>query len=211
MSAVNISNESSSIALARRNRKTLSIVLVVVLMMIGLSYASVPLYSLFCRATGYGGTTQTTLAFPKEILDRKVTIHFDTNISSDLNWDFTPEQRSVDLRLGERGFMAFKARNRTNVPITGVAVFNVTPLKVGKYFQKIQCFCFGEQILNAGQSVSMPVLFFVDPAMDQDPNMKDVTTITLSYTFFKSESLELDHALEAFYNSDGRVISTTDF
>lgn len=187
--------------LAARNKRTALVVLVVVCAMTGLSFASVPLYNLFCRVTGFGGTTQVSEALPGEILERTVTVRFDANTSDALPWDFHPEIKEIPVHLGERGLASFYAHNNGAVPVAGMALFNVTPLKVGKYFHKIQCFCFDEQILQPGRSVDMPVLFYVDPALARDPSMDDVTTITLSYSFFKTDSPELDRALEAFYNS----------
>ncbi len=186
--------------LIRKNMRLGLIIMAVVLGMVALSFAAVPLYGLFCRVTGFGGTTQVSASLPDTILDRKVTVAFNTSKGRNFLWDFKPEIRKVDIRLGERGIASFYAKNNTDSPLTGVALYNVTPLKAGKYFHKIQCFCFNEQTLQAGQEVSMPVLFYVDPAMDEDPDMADVTTITLSYTFFQAETAELDRALQDFYN-----------
>lgn len=111
-----------------------------------------------------------------------------------------PEKRSIEVKLGQKGLIAFHAKNKANTPLAGSAIYNVTPLKAGKYFHKVQCFCFDEQILQPGENVSMPVMFYIDPKMNDDPNMDDVQTITLSYTFFTSESEELEQALEDFYN-----------
>lgn len=183
----------------KKNAKLGLTVFAVVVCMIGLSYAAVPLYDAFCRVTGFGGTTQTAQELPDEILDRKVTIRFNGDIDSRMPWKFTPEQKSIEVRLGQKGLTAFHAINTANEPATGTALYNVTPLKAGKYFNKIQCFCFDEQTLAPREEVSMPVLFYVDPAMNDDPNMNDVTTITLSYTFYHAESKELDQALDNFY------------
>jgi cytochrome c oxidase assembly protein subunit 11 len=152
--------------------------------MVGLSFASVPLYETFCRITGYGGTPQTADAAPSEVFDRKVKVRFNSDIASDLPWNFKPAQHSVDVQVGESKLIFYKAENRSDKPITGMAVFNVTPPKVGEYFTKVQCFCFNEQTLEPGQTVDMPVSFFIDPAFMQDGNMRDVTSITLSYTFY---------------------------
>lgn len=187
--------------LAQKNARTLSTVLLVVCAMVGLSFASVPLYSVFCRVTGWGGTTQLSevLPAPDEIIDRDITVRFDGNTARDLPWNFRPEKISIKVKLGERGFANFIAVNRAQMPTAGTATFNVTPLKAGKYFHKIQCFCFDEQILEPNQKVNMPVLFYVDPKLHEDRNMDDVTTITLSYSFFKTDSDNLEQALEAFY------------
>lgn len=191
--------------LIRKNARTGLLVLGVVAFMIGLSFASVPLYTMFCKVTGWGGTTQTAQALPGNILERRVLIKFNADTGRNMHWEFKPEQREISVRLGERGFTAFYAHNLAVKASGGTALYNVTPLKAGKYFHKIQCFCFDEQILQPGERVSMPVLFFIDPAMDTDPNMQDVETITLSYTFFPAQSQELDAALEAFYNSGETV------
>ena len=172
--------------------------------MVGLAYASVPLYNIFCRVTGWGGTTQVadSLPAPEDIIDREITVRFDANTARDLRWDFRPEVKAITLKIGARGLTNFIAMNRVGVcRLAGTAVFNVTPLKAGKYFHKIQCFCFDEQILQPGQEVNMPVLFYVDPKLHEDENMEDVKVITLSYSFFKSNSDALDLALEEFYDA----------
>lgn len=156
----------------------------IVLGMTGLAYASVPLYRWFCQATGFGGTTQVADRAPGEILDRKVTIRFNADVNSKLPWVFQPAQRTMELRLGEEALAFYRARNKGTRAITGTAAFNVTPAKAGQYFNKIDCFCFTEQRLEAGRSADMPVSFYVDPEMASDRNLDDVTTITLSYTFF---------------------------
>jgi len=190
-------------ALIRKNKAMGLAVLLIVCGMIALSFAAVPLYSLFCRVTGFDGTTQVAQAAPGEILERQITVKFNADVNRQLPWDFSPEQREIAVRLGEKGLVAYSARNKAAQPVAGSALYNVTPLKAGKYFNKIQCFCFNEQILAPGQKVSMPVLFYVDPALDEDPSMNDVSVITLSYTFFKTESSALEQALEDFYNEPG--------
>lgn len=162
----------------------------VVCVMIGLSFASVPLYDLFCRVTGYGGTTQQVAEGSDEILDRVIKVRFDASTNSALPWHFKPEQLEISLRVGETGLAYYKAKNNGTRPYIGTASFNVTPLKAGQYFNKIDCFCFSEQRLNPGQEVDMPVTFYVDPEIVQNPNLDDVTTITLSYTFFETEGNE---------------------
>ncbi len=186
--------------MSRKNARLGLTVLAVVLGMAAMAYASVPLYNLFCRVTGFGGTTQVSQTLPDTVLDRVVTINFNANTDQNLPWDFKPEQRKIEVKLGQRGITAYSATNKMNAPTTGTALYNVTPLKAGKYFHKIQCFCFDEQTLAPNQHASMPVMFYVDPAMDEDPNMVDVQTITLSYTFYRAESEGLDKALEVFYN-----------
>lgn len=184
-----------------KNTKTLFSVFGIVFLMVGLAFASVPLYRLFCQVTGFGGTTMRAEALPGTVLDREVVIKFDANTSRNINWSFKPEKHQETVKLGQQGLIAFIAENKDKTPTAGTALYNVTPNKAGKYFHKIQCFCFGEQILNPGQEMSMPVMFYVDPKMADDRNMDDVTSITLAYTFFPAESEELDKALEAFYNS----------
>jgi cytochrome c oxidase assembly protein subunit 11 len=195
--------------LIRKNARTGLAVFAAFLFMVGLSFASVPLYNLFCRMTGFDGTTRTAETLPDKVLDRVVTVKFNASTSREMVWDFKPELREIDVRLGEKGLAAFHAKNRSNKATAGTAIYNVTPFKAGKYFHKIQCFCFDEQALQPGQDVSMPVMFFVDPAMNDDPDMEDVTAITLSYTFYPVESKELEDALDAFYNEDNPAIQGT--
>jgi cytochrome c oxidase assembly protein subunit 11 len=173
-------------ASGQRNAMTAIVLIGVVGGMAGLTYASVPLYRLFCQVTGYGGTTQVADRLPERVLDRVITVRFNADISASLAWQFRPEQRSIDVRLGEQALAFFTARNKSDAPTTGTATFNVTPAKAGSYFTKIACFCFDEQTLAPGQTADMPVTFFIDPKLADDRNLDDVTTITLSYTFFKS-------------------------
>jgi cytochrome c oxidase assembly protein subunit 11 len=187
--------------LVRKNARTGLIVLAVVIGMVGLSFASVPLYRLFCQMTGYDGTTRTATALPDKVLDRKVTIKFNADTGRNMPWEFKPEMREITIRLGEKGLTAFMAHNKLNKPTAGTALYNVTPPKAGRYFHKIQCFCFDKQELAPGQRADLPVMFYVDPAMADDPDMNDVETITLSYTFYEAESKELEAAMDGFYNS----------
>ena len=172
------------------NRRTALALFAVVGGMVGLSYASVPLYQLFCQVTGYGGTTQvsdaTAKAVPAAMQGKTVTIAFDANVARDLNWNFRPEQRRVTLHAGEQALAFYSAKNEESTPVTGTASFNVTPHKAGIYFTKIDCFCFTEQTLQPGQQVDMPVQFYVDPEFFTDPNTKDVREIVLSYTFHRA-------------------------
>lgn len=184
-----------------KNTKTISAVFLTVAVMVGLAFASVPLYRMFCQVTGFGGTTMRSDKLPDTQLDRVVTIKFDANTARSLNWSFKPEKFSEDVKLGQQGLIAFIARNKDKQPTAGSALFNVTPEKAGQYFHKIQCFCFGEQLLQSGEEMHMPVVFYVDPSLNDDPEMDDVKTITLSYTFYPAESEELDKALEQFYNA----------
>jgi cytochrome c oxidase assembly protein subunit 11 len=167
-----------------KNRKVALMSALVVAGMVGLAYASVPLYRMFCQVTGFGGTTQRAEAAPEKTVDRRMTILFDANMAGSLPWTFEPVQRSLDIKVGEENFAYYRATNNSDHAVTGSAVFNVTPDTAGAYFNKIQCFCFTEQTLKAGESVEMPVSFFVDPAIVEDHGLDKVSTITLSYTFY---------------------------
>lgn len=193
-----------------KNTRILLLVLGVVFGMIGLSFASVPLYNLFCRVTGFGGTTQVSASAPDIVLDREITVRFNATTSRALPWSFEPEQPSVTIKVGQEALISFIAKNNSGIPTAGTALYNVTPAKVGKYFQKTQCFCFDEQVLTPRESIHMPVVFYVDPAIDKDKSMEDVKTITLSYSFFPAESEELDEALEAFYNGENAAIENSE-
>ena len=171
----------------RRDKVTALLLSAVVVGMVGLTYAAVPLYQLFCQVTGYGGTTQVAEAAPETVSDRVIEVRFNADVSNSLAWQFRPAQRSIDVRLGEQALAFYAARNESDVPTTGTAIFNVTPAKAGPYFNKVDCFCFDEQTLAPGQSADMPVSFFVDPALADDRNLNDITTITLSYTFFEQK------------------------
>ncbi|QFR31629.1 cytochrome c oxidase assembly protein [Ancylobacter sp. TS-1] len=152
--------------------------------MVGASYAAVPLYQMFCQVTGFGGATRVATAAPAVPLERTVEVRFDANVAPGLDWAFEPEQRSVTVRVGETKLAFYKARNRSDKPVTASATYNVTPAQSGYHFAKMQCFCFTDQTLQPGESLDMPVIFFVDPAFAEDPEMNGVKTITLSYTFF---------------------------
>ena len=167
----------------RRNIKVATICAALPLLMLGLAYASVPLYRMFCQATGYGGTTQRAAKRSDVILDRTVTILFDANVGGHLPWTFEPVQRRMDVKLGETAMAYYRATNTSAKPVTGRAVYNVAPEAAGIHFSKIACFCFTEQTLQPGESVEMPVSFFVDPALATDQDAKTITTIVLSYTF----------------------------
>lgn len=149
-----------------------------------LAYASVPLYRIFCSMTGYGGTTQAAVRAPGKMYDRQITVRFNADHAPALPWIFAPVQNDVTVKVGEEKLAFYHAENQEAYEVTGRAVYNVTPHKVGPYFVKTACFCFSEQTLTGRQKVDMPVSFFIDPAMMDDPEMKDVHTITLSYMFF---------------------------
>src|SRR5690348_13528380 len=169
-----------------RHRRLALVLVAGVAAMIGLTYASVPFYRLFCQVTGFGGYTQRADRAPSEALARMVTVRFNADVNVGLPWLFAPLQREVRVHVGETAMAYFRAQNMASRRVTGQATFNVTPDKAGLYFTKIQCFCFNEQALEPGQSVDMPVTFFVDPKLASDPRMADVQTITLSYTFFRA-------------------------
>jgi cytochrome c oxidase assembly protein Cox11 len=166
--------------------------------MLGLVAYSPTLYRLFCAATGFAGTTQRADFDAGAVSDRVITVRFDSNVAPGLAWRFEPVQREVKVHLGEQQLVSFTAENLTDQPIVGHASFNVTPQTTGIYFDKIQCFCFDEERLNAHQKVDMPVVFFVDPALASDPETRDVDTITLSYTFFRSVNPENAKDLSRF-------------
>jgi cytochrome c oxidase assembly protein subunit 11 len=151
--------------------------------MVGMAYAAVPLYDWFCRTTGFGGTTQVATVAPGQVLDREITIRFDANVGAGLPWRFEPEVTSVKARLGEVVTVNYRAINLTARETHGIAGYNVTPLNLGIFFQKINCFCFTDQVLKAGEKRELPVVFYVDPKMAQDADGKHVDTMTLSYTF----------------------------
>jgi cytochrome c oxidase assembly protein subunit 11 len=194
-------NNSKDDALVRKNARTGLMVLMIVAGMTGLAFASVPLYDLFCRVTGFGGTPLVSESLPGTIIDRNVTIRFNADTGRGMPWDFRPEMKEITVKMGQKGLTNFFAHNPQSKPVTGTAIYNVTPEKAGKYFHKIQCFCFGLQTLEAGQSVDMPVIFYVDPSMNDDRSMDDVKEISLSYTFYQADSKELDKAMDAFYNA----------
>ena len=158
----------------------------VVLGMLAMSFAAVPLYRVFCAVTGYGGTPRIGPELSPGIAGRDITVRFNADVSPDMPWQFAPEQKQVTLKLGEEQVAFFSARNEAGQPVSGTAVYNVTPDKIGKYFHKTACFCFNEQTLAPDQQMQFLVSFWVDPALASDPSTADVTTITLSYTFFRS-------------------------
>ena len=171
----------TAIALDNRNRRVGLMALAGALAMLGLGYASVPLYQLFCQVTGFGGTTQRASeaqASTVAVSAKTISVRFDGNVESGMPWEFGPEQVTQTLRIGARKMAFFKARNLSPKAVTGVASFNVTPVNAGRYFNKVQCFCFNQQTLQPGQSVDMPVIYYVDPAILSDPEAKDIEQIT---------------------------------
>lgn len=158
--------------------------------MLGMAYAAVPLYQWFCQVTGYAGTTQRAEDTNGPVLEKKITVRFDANISNALAWEFSPSEREVTVRIGEKSQTHYIAKNVGLRSSWGTASFNVSPQQAGAYFNKIECFCFTEQQLASGESVDMPVIFFIDPDIVKDPLLKDTDAITLSYTFFPDEDAE---------------------
>jgi cytochrome c oxidase assembly protein subunit 11 len=187
--------------LRRKNRRMLRAMLVFAAAMVALCFASAPLYRLTCQITGWSGTTQKAAAnTAAKVLDREMTVRFDTNVQPGMPWTFRAEQGPETVHVGADGFASFLALNTSDRPVTGTAVYNVTPLKAGRYFVKTQCFCFSRQTLRPGQRVHMPVVFHIDPKIADDPNMDDVRTVTLSYTFYREDSHQLESAIERFYD-----------
>ena len=185
---------ASVASLEQRNRRTMLLGFGMALAMLGLGYAAVPLYDLFCRVTGFGGTTQVATEAEADLAARMAasaggrtfSIRFDANTANTMPWTFKPVQRTDTVGVGQRDMAIYTARNNSSVPVTGSATFNVEPEQAGRYFNKIQCFCFTEQTLQPGEEVRMPVLYYVDPAVLDDPNMEGVEQITLSYTFHRA-------------------------
>ncbi len=184
----------TTMTLEDRNKRTMMIAFGMALAMLGLGYAAVPLYDLFCRVTGFGGTTQVASESDAAMAERlaasaggvSYSIRFDANTARNMPWEFKPVQVTDSVAIGQRDMAFYTARNNSDAPITGTATFNVEPEQAGRYFNKIQCFCFTEQTLQPGQEIRMPVLYYVDPAALEDPNMEGVEQITLSYTFHKA-------------------------
>jgi cytochrome c oxidase assembly protein subunit 11 len=197
---------------AGRRRKN-AVVVAVLLSILGgmgtLVYFAVPLYQLFCQVTGFGGTTRVAAAAPDAAGAAAITVRFDANVAPDLPWTFVAP-KPVTLRLGEERLVAFEAANLGDEPILGTATFNVTPFKAGEYFNKIQCFCFTEQLLMPGESKEFPVTFFVDPAIADDPNAADISAITLSYTFFNKGEAARDEYLRTHHLQSAASKGITD-
>ena len=172
----------------KKKDKNLSMALNIAAIAVGMlcvAYAAVPLYSLFCKVTGFAGTPQVAVVAPDKVYDRVITVRFNADVAPDLPWKFKPEQKQVKVKVGEQKLIFYSAKNESNDVTRGISVYNVTPEKAGAYFSKIECFCFTEQSLNANEKANFPVSFFIDPQIMSDKNAKDINTITLSYTFFK--------------------------
>ena len=171
----------------RRFLATVAGLVSIVVGMGGLAYASVPLYALLCKVTGYGGTPQIAERLPAVVGSREMTVRFNADVNRDLPWEFRPVNRKVMVRVGEPTLAYYRVKNLSDKTIIGTATYNVTPLRAGSYFSKIDCFCFAEQELKPGESVELPVSFFVETSIESDPSMEDINTVTLSYTFFELE------------------------
>jgi cytochrome c oxidase assembly protein subunit 11 len=177
-------NRQGAAGLERRKRLTAAAAGGLAVAMVGLAYASVPLYRLFCQVTGFDGTPLRAAAAPATANERTIEVRFDANIGNGLAWEFRPERVSMRVRLGEETLAVYRVRNLTDHALTGTAIFNVSPPQAGAYFNKIECFCFTEQTLHAGASAELPVSFFVDPAIAADKDLAKLSAITLSYTFY---------------------------
>lgn len=177
----------------KKNKSAAIIIVTIAFFMLGLSFAAVPLYRVFCQKTGFGGTPQIVLSMQEVVTDRIIRVQFNADTNFDMPWEFTPLQKEVTVHAGELGLAYYKAKNISDVPIVGMATYNVTPQKAGKYFSKVACFCFIEQTLDPSEEMEMPVQFYIDPKIIDDPDLDDVTLITLSYTFFplKKSTLKL--------------------
>ncbi len=198
-------NERAPSSLRRRDLMVAGSAGVFAAFMVGMAYAAVPLYDWFCRTTGFGGTTQVATAAPGEVLDRKITVRFDANISAGLPWRFEPERTSIEVKLGEVVTVNYRAVNLTARETHGIAGYNVTPLSMGIFFAKINCFCFTDQTLMAGEQRDMAVVFYIDPRMAQDADGKDVDTITLSYTFHRQRDAQRPVADNVPADRPGRI------
>lgn len=181
-------------SLDNKNRRTMVVLASIATLMVGAAFAAVPLYEVFCQVTGYGGTTQRADVGSDRVIDREIRVLFNADQAGDLPWRFDPAQREMKVKVGQNSLAFYRAENRSTEAVTGVATYNVTPLSAGIYFSKVECFCFTEQVLEAGQEVDMPISFFIDPEIADDPNMDHVRTITLSYTFYRQDDVEDDAA-----------------
>ncbi|ETX16090.1 cytochrome C oxidase assembly protein [Roseivivax halodurans JCM 10272] len=168
-----------------RKTRTVAGLGAVIVFMGGMAWAAIPLYNWFCAVTGYGGTTNVAEQGSDSVLDREITVRFDANTEAGMPWEFRPVERSMTLKIGQDGLAYFEAYNPTDKPVAGQAGYNVAPFTAGSYFNKVQCFCFNEQVLQPGERVEMPVYFYVDPEIVNDRDAKYTKTITLSYTFYE--------------------------
>jgi len=184
---VDATHSSPEPLVARRNRRVAVIGLCLVASMVGLAYAAVPLYQLFCQVTGFGGTPQLATEAPRGVIDRQMTVQFDSNVANDLSWTVKAASAITD-NIGAVDTVHYVATNNSDKTLTGMAVFNVSPEKAGVYFNKMECFCFTEQTLQPGETVEMPIVFFIDPELDKNHELATIKEITLSYTFYASDN-----------------------
>lgn len=195
--------------LKEKNRRIGYIVVGLVLGMFALTASSVELYKLYCKMTGFGGKAeQSTTPKSDVVLNREIKVRFNTDVSANLPWEFKSDQEPVTLKLGQEAAVSFSATNLGNVGFAGTALYNVDPPAAGVYFHKTQCFCFDYQLIAPKKEAHFPVVFYIDPELDKDPQLKDLKSITLSYSFFKADSPELEKALEDFYNSGNSGTTT---
>lgn len=194
--------------LTRANRRVAVIAAAVFLAMVGATFAAAPLYGMFCRATGYGGTTQRASAAPKQILDRKITVRFDTNVAPGSPLIFTPDARTKTLRIGETGLAFFRVTNPSDRTVAAVAAYNVVPEQSGLYFKKLECFCFQKREFAAHESIELPVVFFVDPEIVNNLDTAKVDQIVLSYTYFPADAPQVKAVTAAASPGIGRVVAT---
>ena len=178
-----------------RNKRTVLFLLILLFVMTILAFASVPLYRLFCQKTGYGGTPRVALKGADHLIDHSLTIYFNADMNASLPWKFIPLQSKITVKAGALGLAYYKVQNMTDHPLVGIAIYNVTPDKAAPYFNKIECFCFEEQRLEPRQILELPVQFYIDPKIAEDPHCKDLTSITLSYTFFEAKDPKLPEIL----------------
>ncbi len=176
-------------------KKTAAYLAGVAALMLGLSFAAVPFYDWFCRVTGFAGTTSVAVAPSDVVLEKKIVVRFDASLDSAMDWEFKPMQTEMTIRIGETGLAFYEAYNPTDRPIAGTASYNVTPDQSGGYFTKIECFCFTQQVLQPGERITMPVSFFIDPTIEENPEAREIKEITLSYTFYETPLPEQQAAL----------------
>ncbi|MEM6888708.1 MAG: cytochrome c oxidase assembly protein [Pseudomonadota bacterium] len=188
-------------------QKTVAQTVGLVVLMGGLAWASVPFYDWFCRVTGFGGITGVSDVAPEDVLDQTITVKFDGSLNNHMAWEFKPVVREMEVKIGETGLAFYEAYNPTNRPIAGSASYNVTPYQAGSFFNKIQCFCFEEQVLAPGERVQMPVTFYVDPEIVDDRDGRHIHTITLSYTFYEIDLPEDYAAADASAEPSDRSLN----
>jgi cytochrome c oxidase assembly protein subunit 11 len=170
-----------------QNKKIVKVIILVIIIMIILTASSVPLYKLYCQVTGFGGTVRVFQKPSEKIGKKKITVHFDSRVDSKLEWNFSPCSESINLITGENKLVFYNVENKSNKEVSGIAVYNVTPFLAGQYFNKIECFCFEKQTFKPFEKALMPVFFYISPEIENDPDLKDIKEITLSYVFYKME------------------------